>query len=90
MSKIGNVNLALQEQANELGYSTVQEAMDNGYTPVYTATVADLMAAETDAHKEWEKEKEVVLGDLMNLMIHKAFDHDIIERAYNFIKKGEI
>lgn len=31
MSKIGNYNLELQEQANELGFSTVQEALDAGY-----------------------------------------------------------
>lgn len=35
MSKIGRVNLELQEQANELGFSTVQEALDNGYEVDY-------------------------------------------------------
>lgn len=31
MSKIGQVNLDLQEQAEELGFESVQEALDNGY-----------------------------------------------------------
>lgn len=31
MSKVGRVNLELQEEANELGFETVQEALDNGY-----------------------------------------------------------
>lgn len=35
MSKLGRVNLELQEQANELGFSTVQEALDNGYEVDY-------------------------------------------------------
>lgn len=31
MSKIGQVNFDLQEQAEELGFESVQEALDNGY-----------------------------------------------------------
>lgn len=31
MSKIGQVNLDLQEQAEALGFESVQEALDNGY-----------------------------------------------------------
>lgn len=31
MSKIGAYNLDLQERANELGYETVMDAMNNGY-----------------------------------------------------------
>ena len=37
MSKIGALNLELQEQANELGYSTTQEALDNGLQVQYNA-----------------------------------------------------
>lgn len=37
MSKIGALNLELQEQANELGYSTTQEALDNGLKVQYNA-----------------------------------------------------
>ena len=33
------------------------------------------------------KDKEIVLGDLMNLLTHKVFDFDIIERAIKFIKE---
>lgn len=35
MSEIGKINLDLQEQANGLGYSTVQEAIDAGYVVLY-------------------------------------------------------
>lgn len=31
MSKIGEINFDLQEQAEELGFESVQEALDNGY-----------------------------------------------------------
>lgn len=37
MSKMGALNLELQEQANELGYSTTQEALDNGLKVQYNA-----------------------------------------------------
>lgn len=37
MSKMGALNLELQEQANELGYSTTQEALDNGLQVQYNA-----------------------------------------------------
>lgn len=35
MSKMGALNLELQEQANEMGYSTTQEALDNGLQVQY-------------------------------------------------------
>lgn len=34
MSRIGRLNLELQEQANELGYETTQEALQDGYDVV--------------------------------------------------------
>lgn len=56
MSKIGRVNLELQEQANELGYDTVQEALDNGYvvgTDVFGGTTR--LIKPIDMQKELEK-----------------------------------
>lgn len=35
MSKMSQLNLELQEQAEELGFETVQEALDNGYEVDY-------------------------------------------------------
>lgn len=32
MSKIGRLNFSLQEVAEELGYDTVSEAMEDGYS----------------------------------------------------------
>lgn len=75
MSKIGRVNLELQEQANELGYDTVQEALDNGCV-VGTELFGDAprlvkpidMQKKLDeleeAHKAWLKEKKEVLEEL--------------------------
>lgn len=90
MSKIGNYNLELQEQANELGFESLQEAIENGYTIDYAEQkLISLDELQDVAHKEWLKEKEIVLGDLKNLLVHNAFDFDIIKHAIEFIEQGE-
>lgn len=90
MSKIGNFNLELQSQANELGFESLQEAIENGYTIDYTEQkLKSLDELQDIAHKEWLKEKEIVLGDLKTLLIHNAFDFDIIKHAIEFIEQGE-
>lgn len=90
--------IMLQECAEELGFSTIEEALDAGYHEVQDVDAGTFKLMKIDwtlkeadelekAHEAWLKEQRIVLGDLMNLMVHKAYDHDIIERAYNFIKE---
>jgi len=88
--------IQLQESAEELGFGTIQQALDAGYHEVQDLVnntfklekVEDLTnKAYREAHEAWEKEKNIVLGDLMNLLVHQVYDHDIIERAYKFIKE---
>ena len=87
MSKIGRVNLELQEQANELGFSTVQEALDNGCV-VGTELFGDAprlikpidMQKELEkAHEAWLKEKEEVLKELESLL---TFNKDAAYTPY--------
>lgn len=52
MSKIGNLNIELQEQANELGFSTVQEALDNGYEVIQRTMGAPRDLDEIDREPE--------------------------------------
>lgn len=93
MSKMSQLHAELSEQANELGYETLEEAQADGYTINYVEgklvkyECCDLAKEQEKAHEAWLKEQQIVLGDLMNLLIHKAFDFDIIERAYKFIKE---
>ena len=102
MSKIGNYNLMLTEQANELGYSTIQEALDNGYEVVEDTLVKadshDALAEMEKAHGAWLKERDELLGDLNQLMMgmmasgkttENSTDYSIVERAYKFVKEGE-
>lgn len=83
MSKIGRFNMQLQEQAEELGFETVQEALDNGYEVDYFWNSSDAEDFGThpelvylgkdaksleEAHKAWLKEKEEVLKELHSLL----------------------
>lgn len=95
MSKIGNYYIELTEQANELGFETVEEAFAAGYEVVH----GELQLKEdeqTKAHEAWLKRKEVVVGDLRNLLLgmHNAgksdtTDYDIVSNALTFILEGE-
>ena len=98
MSKIGGVNLDLQEQANELGFSTVQEALDNGYRVIFNKydefkLVSDADYEHEEAHKAWLAEREILLYELR--MLVKTYTTDIVvcrvaNDAIEFIEKGEV
>ena len=97
MSNISKVNLDLQEQANELGFSTVQEAVDNGYVIVYDVDdEAKLMKYEDwqhlQAHNEWVIERETILNELRMLAdVHLPNAvRDVIGETIKFIEKGEV
>lgn len=88
--------IQLQESAEELGFGTIQQALDAGYHEVQDLVnntfklekVEDLTnKAYRELHEDWEKERDEVLGGLMNLMVHSVYDSDTVIRAYNFIKE---
>ena len=94
MSKMGRLNFELQEQAEELGFETVQEALDNGCV-VGTELFGDaprlikpidmqkLMDEQEQAHKAWLKEKEEVLKELESLLtFNKDAAHTTYELSY--------
>lgn len=71
-----------------------QEAYENGYE-----SLSDYLLdrALENAHEHYLKEKEIVLGDLRTLLIGMSVagksgttDYEVIQHAYDFIKKGEI
>lgn len=88
MSKMSQLHAELTEQAAELGFESIYEAEQAGYGVDWENHRLIKVEDEQDkAHEAWLKEQQVVLGDLMNLMIHKVYDHDIVERTYKFIKE---
>lgn len=98
MSKIGTLNLELQEQANDLGYSTVQEATDDGcvvdFREKRLVTPLELRMADEQeqAHNDWVQRKEHVINQLKRLDRDTAplCQRRIIQEAIAFIKEGEV
>lgn len=78
MSKIGSYNLMLQEQANELGFETTQQALDAGCVVEGDCDQPRLVEPLELAHRAWEKEKEEALN---------AIDH--LKGAIEYLYKGE-
>lgn len=106
MSKIGQYNIELTEHVNELGYETVEEAIADGWDSAeFYASYEkqNIVPApykpkdeQTKAHEAWLKRKEVVVGDLRNLLLgmHAAgrsdtTDYDVVSNALTFILEGE-
>ena len=86
--------IQLQECAEELGFSTIYEALDAGYhevqdlvTGTFTLEKIDDLVEQNKAHEAWLKERDEVLGGLVNLMVHNVYDYDTVIKAYNFIKE---
>lgn len=87
--------IQLQECAEELGFSTIAEALDNGYNEVQDLVNNTFRLEKVDeqekAHEAWLKEKESVLADL-RLLLNEAIplgDQDTIkamERAIDFVE----
>lgn len=83
--------IMLQERAEELGFSTITEVLDAGYHEVQDLVAGTFTLEKIDeqekAHEAWLKEREIVLGGLLNLMVHSVYDYDTVIKAYNFIKE---
>ena len=101
MSKIGRVALMLQESAEELGFGTIQQALDAGYHEVQDLVnntfklekVEDLTnKAYRELHETWEQERDEVL-DGLDIVVHSdyvPFEHkEIVKQAIDFIRRWE-
>lgn len=88
MSKISQLHAELSEQAYELGYLTLDQALADGYEVDYrTSRLERPVDGREQAHNDWLKRKEGVLLDLETL---KNNINTTLDRAIDFIKKGEI
>lgn len=103
MSKMSQLHAELTEQANEMGYATIEDAERDGchvsqdlVNGVFTLLPKDVFKLESDledAHNNWLKEREEVLGELISVYndIDITIDYKkYIKHAIDFIKKGEI
>lgn len=103
MSKMSQLHAELSEQAYELGYLTLDQALADGYEVDYrTSRLERSVDGREQAHKEWLKERNEVLADLELLKAVESTVEQItkdklnydpigkINRAIEFIKKGEV
>ena len=79
MSKIGRVNLELQEEANELGYDTVQEAIADGWEANEIAATLTKKDELREAHEAWLKEKVLEELDVLNTYFKEIIDASAVE-----------
>lgn len=91
--------IQLQESAEELGFGTIQQALDAGYHEVQDLVnntfklekVEDLTnKAYRELHETWESERDEVL-DGLDIVAHSdsvPFEHkEIVKEAIDFIRK---
>ncbi len=96
MSKIGKVNFELQEQAEELGFESVQEALDNG-CKVHIDECGSLLAVDYDkaieeAHGDYNLRKKIIIDKLEMLISDTPYKvyKDTLKEAIDFINEKEI
>lgn len=66
-SKIGSYNLALEEQATELGFESLSQALEAGCVTGGDCDQPRLIEPLTAAHEAWEKEKKEALDAINHL-----------------------
>ena len=95
MSKMGALNLELQEQANEMGYSTTQEALDNGLKVQYNADGSAVLVpflTDKEMLEQAEQERRDEMLDKIDEAIGyiRFYDHkDSDEHIKNLLEVEE-
>ena len=91
MSKLNEYAIELDEQAGEMGFESLQQALQAGCEVEYGKDTVELLDPLEAAHRAWEKEKADVLEGLSHLLnIYKEVkpDEDIIKKAIKIIKES--
>ena len=102
MSKMSQLHAELSEHASELGFETLEQAIEAGFEPNYTTGRLDKVGYKPVdgrelAHKDWLERKEIILKNLEGIYdsyIEGDYKTNIekatIKKAIDFIKEGEI
>lgn len=90
--------IQLQERAEELGFSTITEAIDAGYHEVQDLVAGTFTLEKIDeqeqAHEAWLKERDEVLEELKKLHEYFVEDDDlhysiVVAKAIKLLEEGE-
>ena len=93
MSKMSMIHAELMEQCARLGFQDLGEAEQAGYGVDWqNARLIKIEDEQEKAHKAWLKERDEVLGGLNEMCagaVQGGYEQKILERAIEFIRKGE-
>ena len=87
---MSQLHAGLSEKAYELGYSSLENAMADGYVVDYENET--LVDGRELAHKDYLKRKEKILGELISVYNDIDVPKDYktyLKHAIDFIKEGE-
>lgn len=95
---MSQLHAELTEQAYELGFTSLEEALANGYEVMSDGDFARLVKTkdeQEEAHEAWlEKRNQIIknLTTIKNKLDADGYDirADWVEEAINFINEGEI
>lgn len=98
MSKMSQLHAELSEQAYELGYLTLDQALADGYEVDYrTSRLEKSVDGRELAHEAWLKEREELLerlekkqDKLKRMLCDDTGLYALITDAINFLNKGEM
>lgn len=98
MSKMSQLHAELTEQANTLGFESIEEAEADGYTIDYTERrlvkheCCDMAKEREQAHLAYIAEKEDLLERADKVWKDPTYDQliDLVNELVCFIKKGEV
>lgn len=97
MSKMSQLHAELTSQAYELGYTTLEDAFNDGWEVDYDQLrLRKVVDIQEEAHRAWLKEREDIykrLSELYNELVYIDIDEEYlatINDTIDFIKKGEI
>ena len=104
MSKMSQLHAELTQEAYDLGFDSLEDALNHGYVPEYDG--GKLVPTEEimkQSHEEWLKEKDEVISGLKSMLDlwKKPYTNyelvyalgqcqNIIGKAIEFIQKGEM
>lgn len=94
MSKMSELHRELSEQAYDLGFQSLDDALNKGYEVDYDNARLIKVDQQELAHKEWLKEKEEVLDELKRLHEYFVEEDDlhysiVVAKAIKLIEEGE-
>ena len=92
MSKMSELHRELSEQAYELGFESIEQAQENGYTIGYGKSGWHLEPDTNKAHEDWLKEKQELLARADEVWENPNYDDllNLVSDLVKFIERGEV